>query len=139
MRNDYCFGAEHWRRHFGQRGWVRPTVIRVLESGPKNGIEIMEAIESMSYGWWKPSPGTIYPLLEQLVAEDIAKKDKDGKYELTDEYRKASGPTNDTEEVLTNMEDNTSYLEELAQGRKNDFSAHKARVAALAKRLSQLG
>ncbi len=128
----------HWRRHFGQRGWVRPTVLRVLESGPKTGMEIMETIESMSYGWWRPSPGAIYPLLEQLVTEGIAKKDKDGKYELTAEYRKAYGPMNDTEEILTNMEGNASYLEELAQGNKKEFEAYRTRVDGIAKRLSKL-
>lgn len=128
----------NWRRNFGQRGWLRPTVLRILESGPKNGMEIMDSIHEMSYGWWRPSPGSIYPLLEQLEDENMIKKNKEGKYELTETYRKAAGPMNSTEEVLLNMEGNVSYLEELSQNEKKEYSSYKERIEKIAQRLTKL-
>jgi DNA-binding PadR family transcriptional regulator len=130
--------VHYWRRNFGQRGWLRPTVLRILEGGPKNGMEIMDSIHEMSYGWWRPSPGSIYPLLEQLESEGMIKKDKEGKYELTDAYRKVAGPLNSTEEVLTNMEGNVSYLEELAQNNDKEFGTYKTRIEGIAQRLAKL-
>ncbi len=135
---DWAGSVHYWRRNFGQRGWLRPTVLKILEDGPKNGMEIMDSIHEMSYGWWKPSPGSIYPLLEQLESENMIKKNKEGKYELTETYRKVVGPRNSTEEVLTNIESNVSYLEELAQNEKKEFDAYKTRIEKIAQRLAKL-
>lgn len=130
--------AAQWRMNFGQRGWIRPTVLKVLESGPKNGIEIMDSIREMSRGWWRPSPGSIYPLLEQLSGEGVIKKNSSGKYELTKTYRKESVPVNDTDDIITKMESSASYFEELAHSDRKAFSEYKDRIRKVAKRLSEL-
>ncbi len=130
--------AAQWRMNFGQRGWIRPTVLKVLESGPKNGIEIMDSIQEMSKGWWRPSPGSIYPLLEQLSEDGLVKKNTSGKYELTKVYHKESGPINDTEDIITKMEGSVSYFEELAQSNKKMFSEYKDKIEKISKRLSKL-
>jgi DNA-binding PadR family transcriptional regulator len=127
-----------WRMKLGQRGWLRPTVFRVLEEGPMNGIEIMGRIQEMSNGWWRPSPGSIYPLLETLVGEKLLSKRDDGKYELTDTYKEAYGPSGEPDEILTSMEGDTSYLEELARSDKDAFSKYRARIARIGERLSHL-
>ena len=132
-------GLHFWRRSFGQRGWLRPTVLKVLESGPKNGIEIMDGIQEMSHGWWRPSPGSIYPLLEQLSNEKVIKKGKNGRYGLTYVYRGEPGPANGTEEVLTNMDSSISYLEELASTDRKEFASYRKRIAEISRRLSKLG
>jgi DNA-binding PadR family transcriptional regulator len=127
-----------WRRNFGQRGWIRPSVLRVIQEGPKNGIEIMDTLEEMSHGWWRPSPGSIYPLLEQLSKERLIKKNKDGKYEIAESYRKEAYPGNSTDEVITNIESSISYLEELKQSEKGRFNEYKARINLISKRLRSL-
>ena len=86
----------------------------------------------------RPSPGSIYPLLEQLSGEGIIKKNAAGKYELTKTYHKESGPVNDTDDIITKMEGSESYLEELVQSDKKAFSDYKDRVRKVAKRLSEL-
>lgn len=134
----WSFNAGHWRRNFGQRGWLRPTVLRILEAGPKSGIEIMDNIQEMSHGWWRPSPGSLYPLLEQLASERVIKKNKDGRYEIADGYKSQRGPMNTTEEILTNMEGNLSYLEELSQANKKEFASYKDRLSKISQRLSKL-
>jgi DNA-binding PadR family transcriptional regulator len=57
-------------------------VLSILERSPKNGAELIDEIELMNTGWWKPSPGSIYPLLENLVQEGLVKKKDDGRYDL---------------------------------------------------------
>src|SRR2546428_5135163 len=67
-----------------RRGWLRPWVISMIARSPKNGAEIIDEIEKMSWGGWRPSPGSIYPLLDQMVQEGAIRKREDGRYELTD-------------------------------------------------------
>ena len=51
----------------------------------------MDAIEGMSQGWWRPSPGSVYPLLETIAKEGSIKKREDGKYELTEQGKEGVG------------------------------------------------
>jgi hypothetical protein len=136
---DYGFSADmSWRMKLGQRGWLRPTVLKILEQGPMNGIEIMNSIHDMSHGWWRPSPGSIYPLLESLSAEKMIKKREDGKYGLSASHRGAYGPVSDSDEIMTNMEGDLSYLEELSKSDRKAFAEYKSRIAKMAARLSRL-
>ena len=64
-------------------GGLRYIVLYILRESPKNGAEIMTETERSSMGFWRPSPGSIYPLLNSLAEEDLVKKRDDGRYELT--------------------------------------------------------
>lgn len=58
------------RRRIGiPKGILRHVVIPLLNQRPMSGSELMEEIEE--YTEWKPSPGSIYPLLAQLQEENI--------------------------------------------------------------------
>jgi DNA-binding PadR family transcriptional regulator len=73
-----------------QRGDVRTGVLAVLAEQPGHGYEIIQALEEKSGGAWRPSPGSIYPTLQQLEDEDLVRSsERDGKrtYELTDAGR----------------------------------------------------
>ena len=60
----------HRRRKIGiPRGMLRYITLIILKEGPMSGSEITEMIES--YMDWKPSPGSIYPLLSRLQEEDL--------------------------------------------------------------------
>lgn len=55
-----------------------------------HGYEIIRHLEDKSYGLWRPSPGSIYPMLQLLEEEGLVSgRDDDGKriYELTDSGR----------------------------------------------------
>jgi DNA-binding PadR family transcriptional regulator len=56
------------RRHIAcvPKGFLRYYVLRLLKEKPMSGSEIMETIEGETHGFWKPSPGSIYPLLAWL-------------------------------------------------------------------------
>jgi DNA-binding PadR family transcriptional regulator len=70
------------------KGFIRYEVLESLSERPKSGSEIMSEIEERTDGRWKPSPGSIYPLLawlqdnghiKELPAEQTGMK----RYELT--------------------------------------------------------
>ena len=48
------------------RGLLRFLVLKFLAEKPMSGVEIVEVIERETGGRWKPSPGSIYPLLAWL-------------------------------------------------------------------------
>lgn len=60
-------------------------VIKVLSSGELSGYELMKRIPAET-GYWKPSPGTMYPLLEKLEKRGLVVSRAEGKrkiYRLT--------------------------------------------------------
>ena len=130
---------EHSQRiQFGRRGFLRPQMIELLEKQPMNGAEIMDKLQEKSHGWYRPSPGSIYPLLEQLEREGLIAKNKDGKFELTPEYVAQSGKGDEVMNALTVLESNVSYLEDLSRASGAKLSKSKDRIEKLAKRLGAL-
>jgi len=62
----------------------------VLAVEPMNGYQIIQQIAERSGGAWKPSPGSVYPTVQQLEDEGlVAGRETDGRrlLELTDEGR----------------------------------------------------
>src|SRR2546430_17323548 len=72
---------------FRKRG-LRPWVLNILRRSPKNGAEIMAEIENMSKGWCRPSPGSVYPRLEEMVQDGLIATKKDGRDDLTTKTQK---------------------------------------------------
>jgi DNA-binding PadR family transcriptional regulator len=48
------------------RGLLRFLVLKLLTEKAMSGVEILKEIERETSGRWKPSPGSIYPLLARL-------------------------------------------------------------------------
>ena len=48
------------------KGFLRYQVLKMLREKPMSGSELMSEIEKQTNGCWKPSPGSIYPLLSWL-------------------------------------------------------------------------
>ncbi|MGH8825185.1 MAG: PadR family transcriptional regulator [Jiangellaceae bacterium] len=97
-----AFGGHAWappgfggpRRPFGpskaRRGDVRAAILSVLADRSMNGYQVIQEIAERSGGLWKPSPGSVYPTLQQLEDEGLVRIDaKEGRrlYELTAEGR----------------------------------------------------
>jgi DNA-binding PadR family transcriptional regulator len=45
------------------KGFLRYQLLKMLSEKPMSGSEIMSELEKQTNGYWKPSPGSIYPLL----------------------------------------------------------------------------
>ncbi|HWT93932.1 MAG TPA: PadR family transcriptional regulator, partial [Solirubrobacteraceae bacterium] len=69
-------------------GDVRAALLLLLEEEPRNGYGLMQEIEARSEGNWRPSPGSVYPALQQLEDEGLVRAEElDGgrkAFELTD-------------------------------------------------------
>ena len=126
------------RMQFGQRGFLRPQIIELFEEQPMNGVDIMNKLQEMSRGWYRPSPGSIYPLLEQLEREGMIMKNRDGKFELTQEFAKKSGVADDVASALSALESNASYLEDIQGADPARLQKCADRIGKLAKRLGAL-
>ncbi len=78
------FGAPGGRRR--PKGDVRTAILSLLADGPLNGYGIMKAIAEKTDDTWRPSPGSVYPTLQQLVDEELIAQRGEGRrieYELT--------------------------------------------------------
>jgi DNA-binding PadR family transcriptional regulator len=82
------FGAPRGPR--ARRGDVRAALLVLLAEEPRNGYQLMQEIEQRSEGVWRPSPGSVYPALQQLEEEGLVRVEGEGRnkaYTLTDEGR----------------------------------------------------
>ena len=79
-------GAAGWPRHawpcrlrrafFGPgrragRGDMRAAILALLAEEPMHGYQIIQVISERSGGNWTPSPGSVYPTLQQLEDEGL--------------------------------------------------------------------
>jgi DNA-binding PadR family transcriptional regulator len=54
-----------------RRGDVRAAILDVLSVEPMNGYQIINRIAERTGGAWKPSPGSVYPTVQQLEDEGL--------------------------------------------------------------------
>ena len=54
-----------------RRGDIRSGILALLAEQPRNGYQIMQELEQRSRGMWRPSPGAVYPALQQLEDEGL--------------------------------------------------------------------
>jgi DNA-binding PadR family transcriptional regulator len=83
-------GGPFGRPQRARRGDVRAALLTLLAEEPRNGYQLMQEIERRSEGMWRPSPGSVYPALQQLEDEGLIRsQETDGRrlYDLTDAGR----------------------------------------------------
>ena len=54
-----------------RRGDVRAAALSLLAEGPRNGYQIIQEISERTDGVRRPSPGSVYPALQQLEDEGL--------------------------------------------------------------------
>jgi DNA-binding PadR family transcriptional regulator len=72
-------GPRAWgggRRRRMRRGDVRAALLVLLHEEPQTGYGLMEEIERRSDGAWRPSPGSVYPTLQQLEDEGLVRTEE---------------------------------------------------------------
>ncbi len=73
-----------------QKGDLKYIILDLLKDKPRYGYEIILALEELSHGFYKPSPGVVYPTLQMLEEMGHASTtDRDNKkiYTITPEGR----------------------------------------------------
>jgi DNA-binding PadR family transcriptional regulator len=134
------------RTHKGLRRWI----LYLVRDNPKSGVEIMDIMESNLQGWWRPSPGSIYPLLDRMMNEGLLTQSKDKKYSLTDKGREeidrpfgflstapASAPRS-VEGVVSELSSYVSYLEDVAVVKDGRLKASAGQIKELSERMQKL-
>lgn len=141
----FAYFGRPWRMI--RKGGLRPLVLRILASGPRNGAEIMDEIERFTWGWWRPSPGSVYPLLEEMLNEGLVKKREDGRYEITEKGRsELEWPfpkihfmqAGSIEDMLNEINGNLQYFEDLKNTDAKKLDPYKEKFRQFAERFSKL-
>jgi DNA-binding PadR family transcriptional regulator len=103
------------------RGDIRAAILKLLEEEPMHGYQIIRELGERSGGAWQPSPGSVYPTLQQLQDEGLVRStEADGGkrvFELTDEGRAQSGTLPSTapwEEAAEDAGDDVAELNDAA-------------------------
>ena len=77
-----------------RRGDIRSAILALLGEGPMHGYQIMNELAERTGGVWRPSPGSVYPTLQQLEDEGLVRELESAggrhTFELTDEGRAAA-------------------------------------------------
>ena len=114
------------------RGDVRAAILALLREGPRNGYQIMSEIEERSGGAWRPSPGAVYPALQQLADEGLIEAEESGgrrTFRLTDAGRR---------HVEENPELARAAWESMADGEPGEIPGLLAAAARLGGSIVQL-
>jgi DNA-binding PadR family transcriptional regulator len=85
-------GPRGQRGRKARRGDIRTAALLLLAEEPRNGYQIMQEVDERSQGLWRPSPGSVYPTLQQLEDEGLVRSKESGGqrlFELTDAGRTA--------------------------------------------------
>ena len=93
----------------------------------------MNQIELASPENWRPSPGSMYPLLDRLRKEKNIRKREDGRYEITEKgkkefewpYKVHSRQTNSADAAIDKMNSYIAYLEDLKSTDRSKISIDK--------------
>ncbi len=85
-------GPSHGRGGSGRarRGDVRAAILALLAERPMHGYEMIQELLERTRGVWRPSPGSVYPALQQLEDDGLIHgQESSGKrlFELTDSGR----------------------------------------------------
>ncbi len=126
-------------RKFGGSKWL---ILALLSQGEKSGAEIMKEIEKLSFGFWRPSPGTIYPTLYKLIKEGYIVRLENGKYILSEKgkeeikgFEPMTAESFTVDHVLNLLEGYVYYLKDID---KKEIEKRKDKINEIAKSLEAL-
>jgi DNA-binding PadR family transcriptional regulator len=84
-------GGQHAFGRRAGRGDIRAAILTLLAEEPMHGYQIIQELTERTGGVWRPSPGSVYPTLQQLQDEELVREapSDSGKrvYELTEAGR----------------------------------------------------
>src|SRR5579863_9612970 len=99
--DDFPFGK--WKGHHGfasggfgpgrffERGVLKIVILNLIQEQPRHGYDIIQELEKKFHGFYSPSAGTVYPILQLLEDQGyVTINQKDGKkvYSITEDGEK---------------------------------------------------
>ena len=93
---------------------LRFMVLEACEEGPTYGYEIVSRIEDITDGYWSPSYGTIYPLIQRLEEEGLISS-------LSDEESEKEGLETGDRKYFAISDEGREKLEQASKEKKEKF------------------
>ncbi len=103
------------------KGGLKVIVLKILGEKSLTGQGLIKEIESQT-GFWKPSPGSIYPLMNDLLKKGLVtcKKNKNKKiYSITYKGKKVYEKIKEKKgEILKNLIEGIKFLETIGEDKE---------------------
>ncbi len=136
-----------WPFGFGskEKRGLKALVLYSLYGSDLNGAELIKEIQSLTHGLWRPTSGSLYPLLRDLQEQGIIQWTEDEKYRLATGVRAefegafhlgVEAPAIGS--MVASMHRYASYIEDVKNTGREDLRPHRARLKELAERLRNL-
>ncbi len=93
-----------------ERGDLKFVILRLISKRPMHGYEVMKALEEESKGYYRPSPGSVYPTLQMLEDEGyVTVEEAAGKkiYSITED---GAAYLSDNEDVVDDVFDRIEHF-----------------------------
>jgi len=108
-------------RGFGRerlmRGHLNMIILELIKEQPRHGYDVIKAIEERFHGFYSPSAGSVYPILQELEDQDfVTSSDRSGK--------KIYSITKDGERELKANKDKFSDMREHLRQRFGDMGRY---------------
>jgi DNA-binding PadR family transcriptional regulator len=68
--------------HGFKTGFLKLMLLKLISKGPSHGYALMEGIENHTHKDWKPSPGSIYPALQELERKRLVRFERKGRQKI---------------------------------------------------------
>lgn len=78
MNDDQDFKKAFRGYGFGT-GFLKLSILKMASEGPVYGYAIMKEISRLTDGGWNPSPGSVYPALQEMQSEGLVESVKSGR------------------------------------------------------------
>ena len=108
------FGPSRAKRFF-EKGVLRFVLLDLLKDQPAHGYELIKALEERSHGFYTPSTGSIYPILQMLQDQEyVTSQEKAGKrvYTITERGLNYLTENSDIIEGLRNLANRQGLLDQ---------------------------
>lgn len=110
---DYREVSEAFNLSSFHSGFLKLAILKLVSQRPLHGYALMKEIERMSEGTWRPSPGSIYPALQELLRSGYITQEQEGRkriYRITPQGEKITRFALDHLRVsITNLENLLEY------------------------------
>ncbi|BGE81448.1 PadR family transcriptional regulator [Staphylococcus petrasii] len=112
-------GRRGGRDRFFKKGNLQFVILKMLEEESRHGYQIIKDLEERFKGFYSPSPGSVYPILQMLEDREFVSISKEGNkkiYTITDEGK----------QFLKENVDQDEFTQRLEKFKNVDFEQMKA-------------
>lgn len=93
-----------------ERGDLKFVILRLISKCPMHGYEVMKALEEESRGYYRPSPGSVYPTLQMLEDEGYVTVEEQGGKKIYSITKEGVAYLGDNEDVVDDVFDRVEHF-----------------------------